>query len=273
MKHFQKILIYMVVLMINFVFLQTDLLSQNDSLILKDSLIIGSIYKVRLINDEFAVGKLHSYDSVNIKLMIDENVIKIKREKIKSMKFSKYDYSTKSGIGNSQLKFPFISIGLIGGGTFPFGNFSHGHDNGWCIGSDMSVHLSHVWAVYFSGTYNSFGYSDTIYSNNSSSNTEISTGIRLFLSKENVKMFGEASIGLNVYSTNGSISSKSNSYFGMDFGFGTDIQLNKNVDLVFKMNYHIFWVPKDVWFFWSKWTTYNNKEYIGFKLGLRFNFW
>ena len=110
MKRFQKILIYLIVLMINFTYTQTDLLSQNDSLLIKDSLVIGSVYKVKLINNEIAVGKLQAYDSIYIKLMIDENVIRIKRNKIKSMKLSKYDYSTNSRFGNSQNNAPYLDL-------------------------------------------------------------------------------------------------------------------------------------------------------------------
>lgn len=264
--------------MINLTFTQTDLLSQNDSLLikdslaLKDSLVIGSVYKVKLINDEIAVGKLQAYDSTYLWLMVDESVIRIKRDKIKSMKLSKYDYSTKSRLRNTQDNSPYLSISLTGGGTFPFGNFSHGHDNGWSIGGDMSIHLNPQWAIYLNGTYNSFGYQDTINSNSTASNTELTTGVRSYFSQDEIKMFGEAGLGLYVYSTNGSISSKSNSYFGMNFGFGADVQLSNEVDLVFKMNYHIFWVPKEEWFLFT-WTTYSTREYIGFKLGLKYNFW
>jgi len=90
MKHFQKIIIYLVVLTINFAFIQTDLLSQNDSLVKKDSLIIGGVYKVTLISNEEVLGKIQGSDSASIKLKSHEEIVNINKDKIKSIEKLKY---------------------------------------------------------------------------------------------------------------------------------------------------------------------------------------
>ena len=90
MKHFQKIIIYLVVLTINFVFIQTDLLSQNDSLVNEDSLIIGGVYKVTLLSDEEVLGKMQGSDSVSIKLKSHENILNVNKVQIKFIENLKY---------------------------------------------------------------------------------------------------------------------------------------------------------------------------------------
>jgi len=90
MKHFQKIIICLVVLTLNFVFIQTDLLPQNDSLINQENLVIGGLYKVTFLNGQEALGNILDYDSVSIKLIYKENIVKVKKVQIKSIEKLKY---------------------------------------------------------------------------------------------------------------------------------------------------------------------------------------
>ena len=90
MKHFQKIIIYLVILTINSGFIQTDLLSQNDCLEKQDTLIIGGVYKVTLISDEEVLGKIQGSDSASIKLISHEEIVNINKDQIKSIEKLKY---------------------------------------------------------------------------------------------------------------------------------------------------------------------------------------
>ena len=90
MKHFQKILTYLIVFIISFAFIQTDLLSQNDSLVNKDSLIIGGVYKVTLISNEEVLGEMQGSDSASIILLSHEDIVNVDKAKIKSIEKLKY---------------------------------------------------------------------------------------------------------------------------------------------------------------------------------------
>jgi len=82
--------------MINLVFIQADLLSQNNNLITNDSLIIGGLFKVTLITGEETISEIQSYDSISIKVISNGNVIGIKRSKIKSIE--EYTYLLQFGM-------------------------------------------------------------------------------------------------------------------------------------------------------------------------------
>ena len=97
MKHFQKNTIYLVVLTMNFVFIQNNLLSQNDSLVNNDSFNIGGLYKVTLITGEETLSEIKSYDTVSIKVISNGNVIGIKSSKIKSIE--EYTYILRLSMG------------------------------------------------------------------------------------------------------------------------------------------------------------------------------
>lgn len=108
MKHFHKIIFYLVVFTLNFVFIQTVLLSQNDSLVENDSFIIGGVYKLTLISGEEVLGKMQGLNSVSIKLKSHEEIVNINKDQIKSIEKLKYllqfdtdkevTVTTKSGI-------------------------------------------------------------------------------------------------------------------------------------------------------------------------------
>ena len=91
MKHFQNIFTCLLFLTINLLFLQTDLLSQNDSLEKKDSLFIGGLYKLKFMNGEESFNEIQSYDSTSIKIMFKDSLIRIKRSNIKSIE--EYTYT------------------------------------------------------------------------------------------------------------------------------------------------------------------------------------
>lgn len=97
MKHFQKIIIYLVYFTISFVFIQTDILSQSDSLLKNDSLIIGGLFKITLTTGEETVSEIKSYDSISIKVTSNGSIIGIKRNKIKTIE--EYTYILRLGMG------------------------------------------------------------------------------------------------------------------------------------------------------------------------------
>ena len=150
MKHFQKYIIYLFVLTINFLFIQTDLLSQNDSFKNQDSLLIGGIYKVTLISGEVILGEIQSYDSVTISILLKGNVLNINKDYIRSIEIPTSNYSTESSLKIPQRRYPYWAIGIVGGGISPVGH-SFGKKYGFSgsIGSDFIYHiqivLGYIW--------------------------------------------------------------------------------------------------------------------------------
>ena len=96
MKHFQNIFTCLLFLTINLLFLQTDLLSQNDSLEKKDSLFIGGLYKLTFMNGKESFNEIQNYDSTSIKIMSKDSLIRIKRSNIKSIE--EYTYTLHVGM-------------------------------------------------------------------------------------------------------------------------------------------------------------------------------
>lgn len=96
MKHFQKIIIHLVFFTISIAFIQTDILSQSDSLVKNNSLIIGGAYKITLISGEEVSGKMQDSDSVSIKLLLHEKISTVNKVQIKSIEKLEYllEYDT-----------------------------------------------------------------------------------------------------------------------------------------------------------------------------------
>ena len=247
MKHFKNMLIYFVVLTINFVFTQTDLLSQNDSLVKKDTLIIGGFYKVTLINEQEFLGELQGHDSVSIRIILNGNVLNIKRENIRSIEIPKSVYSTESSFGDLQYWDSYWSIGVTGGGISPIGDsFNKKHGFSGSIGSDFVYHIKPYWAIYGNITYNFFSNEEPDYyyyysyssPDNSASCLEISIGTRSYLSQKRTKVFIDAGCGIYNYNIE-NFSSESYSSLGINLGFGTDIMLSKKISFIPKIKYHV----------------------------------
>ena len=267
MIHFQKIIIYLIALTINFVFIQTDLLSQNDSLVNKDTLTIGGFYKITLISGEVILGEIQGYDSISISVISDENVINIKQEIIKSIEIPKIDYHTESSFGNLQNWDSYWSIGVIGGGISPVGDsFGKKHGFSGSMGSDFVYHIKSYWAIYGNITYNFFSHKEPDYyyygysaPDNSGSCLEITIGTRSYLSQKRTRVFIDAGLGL--YSYNESFSSESDDSFGLNLGFGTDIILSKKFSFIPKIKYHVIISGNR-----------GVESYAGFYAGIMYNF-
>ena len=267
MKHFQKIIICLIVLTINSVFIQIDLLSQNDSFKNQDSLLIGGIYKVTLISGEVILGEIQSYDSVTISILLKGNVLNIKKDHIRSIKIPKSDYSTKSSLKIPQRRYPYWAIGVVGGGISPVGDsFGKKYGFSWSIGSDFSYHFKSYWAIYGNITYNFFSNEEPDYyyygyssPDNSASCLEITFGTRSYITKERTRVFIEAGMGL--YSFNESISSESDDSFGINLGFGADIMLSSQIDLIPKIKYHVLLTTEG-----------GVNSYVGIYAGIKYNF-
>ena len=265
MKHFQKIITYLVILTINFVFIQTDLLSQNDSLGKKDSLIIGGIYKVTLISGEVILGKIQSYNSISISVISDENVINIKQELIKSIEIPKIDYHTESSFGDLQNWDSYWSIGVTGGGMIPIEDFADTYDFSGSIGADITFHFDSLWALYLNVTNNFLSQKNThhnYYPEKSPSYFELTIGPRYYFTQEKVNGFCE--FGMGLYNFDASSSYRSEARYGINFGVGAEIQLSREVDLVIKGKYHNIFKPA-----FMKLLTDN---YLGIYTGINYNF-
>lgn len=229
MKHFQKIITYFIVIIISFIFIQTDLLSQNDSLVNKDTLTIGGFYKITLISGEVISGEIQSYNPILISVISDENVINIKQEQIKSIEIPKIDYHTESSFGDLQNWDSYWSIGVTGGGMIPIGEFGDRYDFSGSISADIIYHFNPHWAVYADVVYNSLSYKEQDYSyswnyypssynSESSSLLELTIGPRYYIVWKKVRVHGDA--GLGFYSLNTSPDYYANTSFGINFGLG-----------------------------------------------------
>ncbi len=248
MKHSQKIIIYLVFFTISFVCVQIDLLSQNEILLNKNNLINGGVYRVTLSNGKELKGELQSYDSISISVISNEGVFNIKQEQIKSIEIPKVDYHSESPLKELQNWVPYWAIELSGGGMIPIGEFGDKYNFSGNVGADIIYHINPLWAVYADVTYNFLSYKDQDdlynwnyytngYNSKSSSLLELSIGPRYYIVRKKVSVHGEA--GWGYYSLNTSPNYYANTSFGINFGLGASIQLNRKIDLILKTKYHI----------------------------------
>ena len=154
-----------------------------------------------------------------------------------------------SSVGNSQSKYPYWSVDVIGGGTLPVGSFGDGYDFSGNVGADVVYHIDPYWAVYGNGTYNFLKVKNPVSSSPTTSYIEATVGPRYYFSQKKVKAYGDIGVGLytqyvgsttittaNVTST---IPSSSESNFGTNIGVGVEVPISKDIDLTGKAKYHI----------------------------------
>lgn len=270
MKYIQKEFTYLIIFIISFVFIQTDLLSQDKSPVNQDTLLIGGIYKFKLINGEELSGELQDYDSLSIRLLHNENIINLKREQIKSIEIPQKDFTRNSSLNNSLNWHPYFSVSVIGGGIIPVGDFAETYSFSGSIGANINYHFLPLWAVYINITNNFLSYKSTDeyyysyynYPDKSSSYFELTVGPRYYFTQEKVKGFCEAGMGL--YNFDARYSSHSKASFGFNFGAGANIKLSRDVDLVIKTRYH--YIIKYAWM------TILSDNYFGIYTGVNYIF-
>ena len=212
--------------MINFALIQTDLLSQNDSLVNQENLVIGGLYIFKLISGEELSGELQSYDSLSIRLLYKKNSINLKREHIKSIEIYKDDYTKESSFKNINSDYSYWSITAIGGGIIPAGNFDDNYGFSGSIGTDLTYHINQQWALYGNITYNFLSYNEPDYyyyypQDNSQSCFEMTIGPRYYFSQEKTRIHSE--LGIGYYSLTEKYNNDANKNLGINFGLGTDI--------------------------------------------------
>ena len=223
MKYVQKIITYLIVFIISLAFIQTDILSHNDSLVKKDTLTIGGFYKITLISGEVILGEIQSYNSISISVISDENDINIKQEQIKSIEIPKMDYLTKPSLSDFQEWDSYWSICVTGGGMIPIEDFADTYDFSGSIGADISFHFDPLWALYLNAANNFLSQKNThyyyynYYPRKSPSYFELTIGPRYYFTQEKVKGFCE--FGMGLYNFDASLSYRSEARYGINFGW------------------------------------------------------
>lgn len=141
--------------------------------------------------------------------------------------------------------YPQVTLSGIGGISFPVGNFGENFNSGPTFGLELSYKANREVGFYGDLGYSSYP-SKTDNAAPDGKYIQYTAGPRYYFTSPNLKssIFLEAGIGgysfmQNAYESNGAeIAEYSTTNFGINGGIGGNLNLGRDIDMIFKAKYH-----------------------------------